>query len=113
MSEEKFLKFDGGKPTFELLPLELLSDVNLVLQHGAQKYGVNNWIRPDGFKLSRCYNALLRHLFAWWRGEDKDPDTGISHLAHAACNLLFMMYHFKNNKTADDRPVRTEQGANK
>ena len=96
---EKFLKNDDGKPTFELLPLELLADVNKVLQHGARKYKINNWRKPDGFKLSRCYNALLRHMFAWWRGEDVDKETGISHLAHAMCNLLFMMYHFMTNRS--------------
>ena len=101
----EFLKNDNGKPEFELLPLDLMSDVNKVLQHGASKYGVNNWRKPEGFKLSRCYNALLRHMFAWWRGEDNDPETGITHLAHAMCNLLFLMYHFKNNKQTDDRPI--------
>lgn len=108
--EEKFLKFDGGKPTYELLPLELLSDVNRVLQHGAAKYGIRNWCKKDGFKLSRCYNALLRHMIAWWNGEDNDPETGVSHLAHAMCNLLFMMYHFKNNKQSDDRPIGFGEG---
>ena len=101
----EFLKNDNGKPEFELLPLDLMSDVNKVLQHGAEKYGVGNWRKYEGFKFSRCYNALLRHMFAWWRGEDNDPETGISHLAHAMCNLLFLMYHFKNNKQTDDRPI--------
>lgn len=105
MVEKEFLKNDSGKPTYELLPFELLSDVNLVLIHGREKYGVNNWMKKDGFKLSRCYNALLRHMFAWWRGEDNDKETGISHLAHAMCNLLFLVYHFKNNKSCDDRPI--------
>jgi len=101
----EFLKNDKEKPTFDLLPIELLADVNKVLEHGRDKYGLNNWCKPDGFKYSRCYNALLRHMFAWWRGEDNDKETGISHLAHAMCNLIFLMYHFKNNKQTDDRPI--------
>lgn len=105
---QEFLKNDKEKPTFELLPLDLLADVNKVLQFGAKKYKVNNWRKQSGFKLSRCYNALLRHMIAWWFGEDLDKETGISHLAHAMCNLLFLMYHFKNNKNADDRPISQE-----
>lgn len=101
--KEEFLKNDNGKPTFELIPFELLADVNKVLQHGL-KYGLNNWRKPEGYKASRCFNALLRHMFAWWRGEDIDKESGISHLAHAMCNLLFLMYHFKEGN-GDDRPV--------
>lgn len=99
-----FAKADTGKPGFELLPIWLMDDVNKVLRHGADKYGVLNWQKTEGFKLSRCYNALLRHMFAWWRGEDIDPESGISHLAHAMCNLLFLTYHFRYTKGCDDRP---------
>ena len=106
MENNTFKKNDSGKPTFELLPIDLLSDVNKVLQHGARAYGVGNWRKTDGFKLSRVYNALLRHMFAFWRGESIDPDSGLSHLDHAMCNLLFMKYHFLNNPEADDRPIR-------
>lgn len=103
--EKAFLKNDNGKPTFELLPISLLAETNKVLQHGANKYGVNNWRKKEGFKYSRCYNALLRHMLAWWFGEDCDKETGLSHLSHAMCNLLFLEYHFHNNKEADDRPI--------
>ena len=107
MSE--FQKTDKGKPTFELLPFELLADVNKVLQHGKIRYGLNNWRKSEGFKYSRVYNALLRHIFAWWiKGEDNDPETGLSHLSHAMCNLLFLKYHLKN-KEADDRPIWKEE----
>ena len=101
-----FAKSDEGKPGFELLPVWLMDDVNKVLQHGARKYQKLNWQKKEGFRFSRCYNALLRHMFAWNRGEDNDPETGLSHLAHAMCNLLFLTYHFRYNKTTetDDRP---------
>ena len=39
---------------------------------------------------------MCRHIFAWWGGEDKDPETGFSHLAHAACCLLFLMEFQRN-----------------
>ena len=103
MSSE-FQKTDNGKPTYDLLPFELLAETNKVLEHGKVKYGILNWQKKEGFKYSRCFNALLRHMFAWWKGEDYDKETGLCHLSHAMCNLLFLMYHFKYNKEADDRP---------
>lgn len=103
--KDVFAKADSSKPTYHLLPIDLLSDVNKVLEFGARKYGVNNWRKTNGYLYSRCYNALLRHMFAWWNGEDLDKETGISHLAHAMCNLIFLTYHHKYNKTADDRPI--------
>ena len=108
---EQFLKNDMGKPTFELLPFEILSGVNDVLRYGANKYGSpHNWKKTDGFKYSRCFNALLRHLFAWWNGEELDPESKISHLAHVMCNVLFLMYHAKNNKgPSDDRPKQEKK----
>lgn len=99
-----FAKSDEGKPGFELLPIELLSEVNLVLRHGKEKYGLNNWQKTEGFKMSRCYNALWRHMLAWWKGEDLDRESGLSHLSHAMCNLIFLMYHHKITKQGDDRP---------
>lgn len=105
MNKTEFKKNDKGKPTFELIPFELLAEVNKVLEHGKKTYGLLNWQKKEGFVFSRPFNALLRHMFAWWRGEDNDPETGLSHLSHAMCNLLFLMYHFQNNKEADDRPV--------
>jgi hypothetical protein len=35
--------------------------------------------------------AALRHLIRWWRGEKIDPDSGLPHLAHAACSIFFLL----------------------
>ena len=74
------------KPRLELLPSAALEQIAEVLTYGAAKYEANNWCR--GARGGRYFAALLRHVFAWWRGEDLDPETGMSHLAHAACCLL-------------------------
>ena len=42
------------------------------------------------------YSALLRHLFAWWGGEDRDPESGFSHLDHSAAMLAFLIEHSVN-----------------
>ena len=53
---------------------------------------------------SRVFAALQRHMWAWWGGEDKDPETGMSHLYHAATNLAFLIAYHKRSVGNDDRP---------
>lgn len=92
MSERKpdGRKDDQGKDAWGLLPLRATRQVIRVLMFGASKYAVGNWkIVPDFRR--RYYEACLRHVTAWWDGEELDAETGISHLAHAACCLLFLL----------------------
>lgn len=83
-------KFDDGKTQYHLMPLTALEQTNRVLMHGANKYGANNWQHVQGAE-ERYYNAALRHMFAWQAGEKVDPESGISHLAHAICSLMFLI----------------------
>lgn len=95
------LKYDAGKPRFDLLPPELLSGISQGLAFGANKYGDYNWAK--GIAYSRCFAALMRHLWAWWGGEENDPESGLSHLAHAGCNLGFLMAFHARKTGEDDR----------
>lgn len=90
-----------GKTRFDLVPFSAVGEIADVLEFGAQKYSANNWCR--GTEWSRYYAALCRHVFAWWQGEDLDPETGLSHLAHAGCCLLFLMEYQRNAWGTDDR----------
>jgi hypothetical protein len=103
MTEEKpvALKFDGAKPRVELLPFAALEETSKVLAFGVEKYGEHNW--RNGFKWSRLLGAMLRHIFAFLRGEDNDPETGLSHMAHAACCVLFLLEHILLKYGEDDR----------
>ncbi len=84
-----FLKFDSSKPRMSLVPPSLMLEVAKVLTYGAHKYKVNNWRKtPD---IESYINALHRHLNAWQNGEDVDPESGLSHLSHAACNIAFLI----------------------
>ena len=87
------------------MPFEALEEINKVLEFGATKYSANNWQEGTGFKYSRVLNSLLRHVFAFMRGEDKDPESGLSHMAHAGCNVLFILYYLKKKAryANDDR----------
>lgn len=83
-------KFDSGKLQYGLLPPKALKEVVKVLTIGAVKYDKNNWQKvPDA--QYRYYDALHRHLWDWFEGQQYDPETGINHLAHAMCNLLFLL----------------------
>jgi len=95
-------KFDTGKPRYDLLPPELLAAVADVLMFGASKYGERNW--EKGMSWGRPFAALMRHMWAWWRGEDRDPETGLSHLAHAACCVAFLLAYECREIGTDDRP---------
>jgi hypothetical protein len=107
MTDTGALKFDTDKPRMELLDRYALEQIALVMTYGAKKYttptasGDHNWRK--GFKWSRLYGAALRHLLAHLSGEDKDPDTGLSHIAHLGCCAMFLLWHEKNHPELDDR----------
>lgn len=95
-------KDDQGKLPYHLMPPELLESVVAVLQFGATKYGDRNW--EGGMAWSRPFAALMRHMWAWWRGEKADPETGYSHLWHAGCCIAFLITYEQRKIGTDDRP---------
>jgi hypothetical protein len=111
MSPEVFqtgVKFDQGKPRMELLPPELMVEVAKVLTFGAEKYEARNW--EKGMDWGRIYGSLQRHLNAWASGEDTDPETGLSHLAHAGCNIAFLLAYTQRG-VGDDSRYKTTTGS--
>lgn len=100
------MKFDAEKPRMELLDPYAMEQLALVLTFGAQKYEPWNWAK--GLAFSRLIGAALRHLFAFAKGEDLDPESGLSHLAHAMCCLMFLISMTKRHPELDDREGATE-----
>jgi hypothetical protein len=99
--EEPGLKFDAGKPRMELLPQRALIEVSQVLTFGSKKYEAWNWAK--GMSWTRLIGAALRHIAYWSTGETKDPETGLNHLSHAACDLLFLLEYQHFRQEFDDR----------
>jgi hypothetical protein len=99
------IKLDAAKVRTDLLPTGPLLEVASVLTYGATKYAPYNYLRGEGLAHSRLYGACLRHLWAWWGGEDADPESGRPHLAHAVCCLLMLMHLRQAGKGTDDRPT--------
>lgn len=85
------------KDRFDLIPdnVELL--LAQVLTHGAKKYDANNWQKVEGW---RYKGAIRRHLSQHYLGEDNDKDSGLPHLAHALCNVAFLLWkHLQGQAT--------------
>lgn len=102
------VKFDAGKTDWSLVPWDSVEEIVKVLEFGKVKYAAWNWSSNGGFKYMRVFNSTMRHLLAWARGEDKDPESGLSHIAHAGCNIFFLMHFIKNKdkfSSNDDRNV--------
>lgn len=89
-------KFDAGKLDYTLVPWDGLEEVVKVLEFGARKYARDNWQHVEG-GMQRYQAAAFRHLIAYNQGEKVDQETGLSHLAHAGCCLLFLLSLEKSN----------------
>jgi hypothetical protein len=94
-------KDDAGKPRITLFSSVAIEEISKVLTFGAEKYDDHNWRK--GMKWTRVLDGVFRHLFAWLRGENTDPESGLSHLAHAGCGIMFLLDYEVNRKEFDDR----------
>ena len=98
------MKYDEEKPPLALIPPECLIEIAKVFGMGAKKYGTHNWRYDVGdTSYSRTYSSIQRHLQAFWQGEDDDPESGESHLAHAATQIMILMIQTKEGPEMDDR----------
>ena len=95
-------KNDEGKPDFSLIPYYIQEEQARVLMHGARKYGRDNWMK--GFDFNRLMRAAQGHLLSWWWVDDNDPETGLSHLAHARCMIDFLYENHRAGVGKDNRP---------
>lgn len=90
-TKELGLKYDSDKLRFDLLLPEFEECIADVLTYGAKKYAPNSWQKVEDAK-NRYYASLRRHINAYRKGEKNDTESGLNHLAHAACNIMFLMY---------------------
>ena len=96
---ETFKKFDTGKPMVSLVEPEFILGTAKVLTLGAEKYEIDNWkLGSSPEDIRRYKDALLRHTLAYTSGETNDPETGLSHTYHIACNIMFLDYFDRQGK---------------
>lgn len=94
-----------AKAPLALLPPEALRQAAWAHGNGAAKYGVANW-RENQINATTYISAMMRHIGQYLDGEDKDTESGLSHLAHviASANILIDAKHC--GTLVDDRPKR-------
>lgn len=93
---------DGKTQRYDLIATGPWDDLAKLLGFGAEKYAARNW--ELGFAWSRPYNAIIRHLNAFWDGEEIDPDSGAPHMVAVMCNAMFLAEFIKTHPELDDRP---------
>ncbi len=95
------IKHDQDKLRFDLIPVRPLEEVARVYSIGAEKYSDRNW--ENGLQWGRVFAALMRHAWAWWRGERVDQVDGQHHLASVVWCALALMEYEKTHPELDDR----------
>lgn len=95
------LKLDHGKPPLSLVDRYAIEQIGQVLAFGARKYAAHNW--REGIQYSRLLDAAMRHLYAFADGEDLDAESGLSHIAHAGCCVVFLLGMINAKPEMDDR----------
>jgi len=95
-------RVSAKKPPLHLIPPAAES---VVMALGAKKYGAANW-RSTNVKASVYVAAARRHLVQWFDGQDDDPESGVSHLAHARACLGILLDAMATGHLVDDRPPK-------
>jgi Domain of unknown function (DUF5664) len=99
-----------AKPAMSFVPPSALLLEAVVMRLGASKYDPFNW-QADPIDATTYYDAAMRHLMSWFTGEDNDPQSGVSHLAHvrACCGIL--IDSIESGILIDNRPRTTSAAA--
>jgi hypothetical protein len=93
----------SNKAPMSTVPAGVLAEIGVAMLEGKAKYGAYNY-RAMGVRASVYYDATMRHLMAWWEGEDTDPDSGMSHITKAITSLVVLRDAQRSEMVTDDRP---------
>lgn len=93
------------KVPISTVPAPVMAEIGLAMLEGARKYGRHNY-RAAGVRASVYYDALFRHMGAWWEGEDVDAESGLSHIVKALACLTVLRDCMLSENWVDDRPPK-------
>jgi hypothetical protein len=99
--DKQALRYNQDKLQWSLVDFDSLEGMVKVLEYGAAKYAPNNW--KKGMPVTKVSESLMRHLFAFLRGEDIDAESGCRHISHVMCNVMFLEYILREKPDYDDR----------
>ncbi len=91
------------KAPISTVPGNVIAELGVAMLEGASKYGRHNY-RATGVRASVYYDAAMRHLIAWWEGEDIDPDSGVSHITKLLACMTVLRDAMHQENWEDDRP---------
>ena len=93
------------KLPLDVCPPSAIHAMARAFANGAEKYGAYNW-RAKTVSSSIYYAACLRHLMAWFDGEDLAGDSGLSHLDHALACIGILVDADSIGRLNDNRPLK-------
>lgn len=92
-----------GKLPYDLVPFQEITDSFVrVAEFGAKKYAPWNWSK--GLSRVQLCCSLLRHTFAYIRGQDKDPESGLDHTDHILWNAAVLSHNVHWGLDDERRP---------
>lgn len=101
LEREGGIRYDDGKLRYDLIPADALEELAKVYTMGSKKYDEHNWRK--GILWSRMFASIMRHVWSWFRGSDKDYESGLHPLAHAAFHCFTLINYSKSHPEFDDR----------
>ena len=103
---QKFQERDPETEVFKIWTAsgceQYIGEAMAVFQYGAQKYALYNWAK--GMAWSIPIGCILRHMRAHLHNEDLDPESGLPHIGHVACNIMMLDWFQRFYPEGDDRP---------
>lgn len=96
--------FGRAKPGISCIPPIALIYEGEVMKRGAEKYGPFNW-QDTTVDIVTYYDALMRHAFLYYTGQNIDPESGLPHMAHIRACAGILLDAKESNKLFDNRPV--------
>ena len=95
------------KAPMSTVPANVLAEIGVAMLEGSVKYGRHNY-RAAGVRASVYYDAVMRHLMAWWEGEDIDTDSNMNHITKALSCLVVLRDAQMQQMYTDDRPPKSK-----
>ncbi len=91
------------------IPWESLAELGRVYAYGESKYDDYNYRK--GYQWSLTFDAMVRHIWQFWGGDDRDNESGLHHMAHAGWHCMTLLFFSITKRGVDDRPpvVAVEQ----
>ena len=98
MQYNQEIKADAGKPRLSLVPSEIIWAIAAIREYGCGKYGEHGMMHWKEVEKERYRDATYRHWLRYLENPSGvDPESGLPHLWHLACNIAFLCELEKEN----------------